>query len=102
MLNTRKRLPTAIVILAIVFVCIQYLPRVGFLIAVQVVVLAALLEFYYLPRKKNIFPHKILGSILALSIGFSFFSAEVSLEMVLYAWLLLTGFYFVASINSLE
>ena len=102
MLNTRKRLPTAIVILAIVFVCIQYLPRVGFLIAVQVVVLAALLEFYYLPRKKNIFPHKILGSILALSIGFSFFSAEVSLEMVLYAWLLLAGFYFVASINSLE
>jgi phosphatidate cytidylyltransferase len=102
MLNIRKRLPTAIVILAIVFVCIQYLPRLGFLIAVQIVVLAALLEFYYLPRKKNIFPHKILGSILALSIGFSFYFADISLDIVLYAWLLVAGFYFVTSINSLE
>ncbi len=102
MLNTRKRLPTALVILAIVFVCIQYLPSVGFLIAVQVVVLAALLEFYYLPRKKDIFPHKILGSILALSIGFTFYSADISLEIVLFAWLLAAGFYFVATINSLE
>jgi phosphatidate cytidylyltransferase len=102
MLNTRKRLPTALVILAIVFVCIQYLPTVGFLIAVQVVVLAALIEFYSLPRKKNIFPPKFLGSILALAIGFSFYSAEISLEMVLYVWLLVAGFYFVASINSLE
>jgi len=102
MLNTRKRLPTAIVILAIVFVCIQYLSRLGFLLAVQVVILAALLEFYYLFRKKNIFPHKVLGAILSLSIGFSFYSADFSLGIVLYGWLLLTGIYFVVSINSLE
>ncbi len=102
MLNTRKRLPTALVILAIVFVCIQYLPRLGFLVAVQVVVLAALLEFYFLPRKKNIFPHKILGSILAVLIGISFYSADISLEIVLFMWLLLAGIYFVATMNSLE
>ncbi|MCK4932943.1 MAG: phosphatidate cytidylyltransferase, partial [Candidatus Aminicenantes bacterium] len=76
MLNTRKRLPTALIILAIVFVCIQYLPRLGFFFAVQVVALAALVEFYYLPRKKSIYPHKILGSILALTIGLSFYSAD--------------------------
>jgi phosphatidate cytidylyltransferase len=102
MLNTRKRLPTALVILAIVFVCIQYLPSLGFLIAVQIVVLAALLEFYYLPRKKNIFPHKVLGCLLALAIGVTFYLADVSLVIVLYAWLLVAGIYFVASINSLE
>ncbi|MGB6339740.1 MAG: phosphatidate cytidylyltransferase [Candidatus Aminicenantaceae bacterium] len=102
MLNTRKRLPTAIIILAIVFFCIQYLPSLGFLIALQIVILVALLEFYYLPRKKNILPHKILGSILALSIGLSFYSADISLEIVLYTWLLVTGFYFVASMDSLE
>jgi phosphatidate cytidylyltransferase len=102
MWNTRKRVPTAIIILIIVYVCIQYFPRLGFFIATQLVILAALIEFYFLPRKKNIFPHKILGSILALSIGLSFYSADISLEIVLYAWLLVTGFYFVASINSLE
>jgi len=102
MLNTRKRLPTALIILAIVFVCIQYLPSLGFFIAVQLVILTALIEFYYLPRKKNIFPHKTLGGILALSIGLSFYSANISLEIVLYFWLLVTGFYFVASMNSLE
>lgn len=102
MLNTRKRLPTALIIIAIVFVCIQYLPHLGFIFAVQVVILAALIEFYYLPRKKNIYPHKILGSILALSIGLSFYSADISLEMVLYAWLLVTGVYFVVTIDSLE
>lgn len=102
MLNTRKRLPTAIVILAVVFVCIQYLPSLGFLLAIQVVILAALLEFYFLPRKKNIFPHKILGSILAVSIGLSFYFTAISLEMVLYAWLLISGIYFFVSMNSLE
>jgi phosphatidate cytidylyltransferase len=102
MLNSRKRVPTALVILAVVFICIQYLPSLGFLIAVQVVALAALLEFYFLPRKKNIFPHKILGCLLALAIGYTFYSADVSLEMVLYGWLLVSGLYFVVSINSLE
>ncbi len=102
MLNTRKRLPTALILLAIVFVCIQYLPRLGFFCAVQVVTLAALLEFYYLPRKKSIFPHKTLGVILALSIGISFYSSDVSLEIVIFAWLLVSGIYFVISIDSLE
>lgn len=102
MLNTRKRLPTALIILAIVFACIQHLPRLGFFIAVQIVILVALFEFYYLPRKKNIFPHKTIGIILALFISLSFYSADVSLELMLFIWLLIAGFYFIVSINSLE
>lgn len=102
MWNTRKRLPTALILLAAVFVCIQYFPSLGFFCAVQIVVLAALLEFYYLPRKKNTFPHKTLGIILALSIGASFFFADVTLQLMTFLWLLFAGIYFVITINSLE
>jgi phosphatidate cytidylyltransferase len=101
MLETRKRLPTALILIALVYACIQYFPRLGFFIAVQVVILAALFEFYHLPEKKNLFPSKVFGIILALGISLSFYFDWLSLELVLFAWLFITGSYFVASMNSL-
>jgi phosphatidate cytidylyltransferase len=101
MLETRKRLPTALVLIALVYACIQYFPRLGFFITVQVAILAALLEFYHLPEKKNLFPSKFFGIILALGISFSFYFDWLSLELVLFAWLFITGSYFVVSMKSL-
>ena len=102
MLNTRKRLPTALVLIAVVFVCIQYFPALGFFFSLQVVILVSLLEFYSLPRKQNVFPSTTLGILLALAIGLSFYFSWFSLEMALVFWLLLASFYCVGSINSLE
>lgn len=102
MLETRKRLPTALVLIALVYACIQYFPKLGFFIAVQVVILASLLEFYHLPEKKNLFPSKVFGLILAAGISISFYFDWLSLELALFAWLFFVGVYFVASMNSLE
>lgn len=102
MFEARKRLPTALILIALVYACIQYFPKLGFFIAVQIVILAALMEFYHLPEKKNLFPSKIFGVILALGISLSFYFDWISLELVLFAWLFSTGIYFVASMNSLE
>jgi len=102
MLETRKRLPTALVLIALVYACIQYFPRLGFFITVQVVILAALVEFYHLHEKKNLYPSKIFGIILAFGISLSFYFSWLSLELVLGGWLLIVGCYFVASMNSLE
>ncbi|MBN1222238.1 MAG: phosphatidate cytidylyltransferase [Candidatus Aminicenantes bacterium] len=102
MWNTRKRIPTALVLIAVVFVCIQYFPRLGFFFAIQVVILASLLEFYYLPQKKNILTNKVMGILLAAGISLSFYFSWLSLGFAVFAWLLLAGIYFVVSINSLE
>jgi phosphatidate cytidylyltransferase len=101
MWETRKRLPTALVLIALVYACIQYFPRLGFFIAVQVVILVALFEFYHLPEKKNLFPSKVFGVILALGISLSFYFNWLSLDLVLFGWLFLAGTYFVATMNSL-
>jgi len=102
MWNTRKRLPTALVLIAVVFVCIQYFPSLGFFFAVQFIILASLSEFYYLPQKKNIITNKVLGILLASVISLSFYFQWISLNLAVFSWFLLAGVYFVASIKTLE
>lgn len=89
------------ILIALGYACIQYFPRLGFFIAVQVVILAALIEFYHLPEKKNLFPSKVFGIILALGISLAFYFDWLSIGMVLFAWLFITGSYFVATMKSL-
>jgi len=101
-MNDKKRLPTAIVLIGILFVSIQFLPRLAFFCFIQVIILFALFEFYNLPIKKKIFLHKTIGILLAIIIGFSFYFDEFSLELGLYVSLVLVGAYFVFSINKLE
>jgi len=101
-MNLNKRLPTALVLLAIVFCVIQYSSRWMFFIVVQITVLASLYEFYSLSRKARIFPRKVLGTFIALIIGVAFYFEMVSIEFVLFTGLLLAGIYFVLSITRLE
>lgn len=90
------------ILIALVYACIHYFPKLGFFMAVQVVIFAALMEFYHLPEKKNLFPNKFFGMVLALGIGLSFYFDWLSLELALFVWLFFIGVYFVASMNSLE
>ncbi len=101
-MSLRKRTPTAIVILALVFVCIQFSADWIFFILIQAVVLVSLWEFYNMASKRKLAPQRILGFAVALIIAFSFFSEAVPLGLALFAALLFTGVYFVLAINKLE
>ncbi|MFB0565395.1 MAG: phosphatidate cytidylyltransferase [Candidatus Aminicenantaceae bacterium] len=101
-MSFRKRLPTALILLAVVFFCIQFLPLVGFFLVLQVFILAPLFEFYNLSIKGNIFPQKTIGIFLALIISMSFFFEEISLEPALFAAIVLTAVYFLISFNRVE
>jgi len=101
-MSLRKRAPTAIIFLVITFLCIQFLPPLGYFLVLQLLILVSLIEFYNLPLKRNLFPKKIIGLILALIISSAFFFEEISLELALFAALLLTAVYFLITFNTIE
>lgn len=101
-MSLRKRLPTALILLAITFVFIQFLPLIGFFIVIQLLILASLLEFYSLFKEKKIYLPMVLGAVLALCISASFYFSEISLALALFICFLITGVYFVSSINKVE
>lgn len=101
-MSLRKRTSTAVVLLALVYVCIQYAADVVFFIVIQALILASLWEFYNLASKRKHVPQRLLGFAVALIVSFSFFFKEFPLGLALFAALLLTGVYFVLAINGLE
>ncbi len=102
-MSLRKRLPTALVLLVLFFLVVQFVPPLGYFVILQILILASLFEFYNLFRYRKLFPEKILGVILALTISLSFyFKEEIPLGMVLFGCLLLAALYFVISFNTVE
>jgi len=101
-MSLRKRTPTAVVILALVFVCIQYSSDLVFFIVVQALILASLWEFYNLASRRKHAPQRILGFAVALIIAFSFYFEAFPLGLALFAALLLCGVYYVLAMNKLE
>ena len=92
----RKRVPTAIVLLGLSFLVVQYGSRTLNFVVLQGLILAALLEFYNLGRKKKLHPQRLLGVLLSLVLGLSyFFRPAFSLGLALFACILVTGVYFV-------
>ncbi len=92
----RKRIPTAIVLLGLLFVIIQYGSKILNFVALQALILAALIEFYNLGRKKRLRPQRLLGVLLSLVIGLSFlFRPAFSLGLALFACFLVMGAYYV-------
>ena len=97
-----KRTSTAFVLLALVFVCIQFAGDPLFFLVIQVIVLISLWEFYNLAARRNHAPRKILGSVVALIIAASFYFEALPLGLALFAAILLTGVYYVLAIARLE
>ncbi len=92
----RKRIPTAIVLLGLFFLIVQYGSQALNFVVLQALILAALLEFYNLGRKKKLHPQKLLGVLLSLVIGLSYlFRPAFSLSLALFACILATGAYYV-------
>jgi phosphatidate cytidylyltransferase len=98
----RKRLPTALVLLALLFAAIQYTSDWAYFLIIQIVVLASLLEFYNLASRRKLAPQKVIGFFLALLIAASFYFEAFSLELALFVALLVLGIYFILAMNTLE
>jgi len=101
-MNMLKRTATAAVLIPLVLVSLFYFSRLGFFILIQVVMLASLLEFYNLPRKKKIFPARLIGVLLAFTISASFYFSAIPLALALFACLFGLGLYYFLSIDRLE
>ncbi|UCE42949.1 MAG: phosphatidate cytidylyltransferase [Candidatus Aminicenantes bacterium] len=101
-MSLRKRTSTAVVLLVIIFACIQYSSDLVYFIVIQALVLASLWEFYNLASRKKHAPQRILGFSVALIIAFSFYFEAFPLEVALFVALLICGVYYVLAINKLE
>lgn len=101
-MNMLKRTATAAVLIPLVLVSLLYFSRLAFFILIQLVILASLLEFYNLPRKKKIFPAREIGVILAFTISLSFYFAKFPLELALFVCVFVLGLYFLLTVNRLE
>lgn len=98
-----KRLRTAVLLLAPLFLIFQYGSPLLIFIAIQAFILASLLEFFGLARKKGLRPQAPLGLVIALAISFSFFfRASFPLDVALFAALLLTAVFFIVSFRRVE
>lgn len=102
-MNLLKRLRTAFLLLVPLFLVIQYGSPLLLFIVLQVFILAALLEFYSLARRKRLKPQVPLGLAIALTISLSFyFRASFPLDIALFAAILLTAVFFVISFQRVE
>jgi phosphatidate cytidylyltransferase len=98
----RKRLPTALVLLALLFAAIQYTSDWAYFLIIQIVVLASLFEFYDLAAKRKLAPQKVIGFVFALIIAASFYFETVPLGLALLIALLVLAVYFLLAMNTLE
>lgn len=101
-MNFLKRTLTALILLPLLYICIHYFSDAVFFGVVQVIILAALIEFYQLPRKKFIFPERTLGIVIAFLLSASFIWHRLPLELALFTTLLIAVVYFVLTAGSLE
>jgi phosphatidate cytidylyltransferase len=101
-MSLRKRFPTAVILLAVLFVVIQWTSALIFFLFLQTFIIVALLEFYNLARRRKWAPRRTAGILFALLIGASFYFKELPFEMALIIGLMLAGAYFVVSFNTIE
>jgi len=101
-MNYRKRFFTALVLLSMVFVGIQYFPPLAYFLFIQIFILAALFEFYQLPTKNGIHPYKVLGIAIALLISASYYVESLSLAVALFVSLAVGIVVYVVTVNNAE
>jgi phosphatidate cytidylyltransferase len=102
-MNLLKRLRTALFLLVPLFFLFQYGSMLLLFIVAQLFIVAALLEFFNLARKKKLHPHVPLGLAAALIISLSFyFRASFPFELALFGALLLTAAFYVFTFRRVE
>jgi phosphatidate cytidylyltransferase len=101
-MSLQKRLPTAVVLIGLLFVIIQYAPKLVLYVFQQAFIVGALVEFYNLAERNSLRPHKILGIGLALVVSLTFYFPSFPLEIALFGGLLAAAVYFVVYVDNQE
>jgi phosphatidate cytidylyltransferase len=101
-MSLRKRTPTAIVFLAIVFAVIQFTPNIVMFLFLQGIVVASLIEFYNLAQRRKHFPERLLGVVMALILCAPFYFKAIPFELALFGCFLLAGLWYVITFNTIE
>ncbi len=101
-MSLRQRAPTAIILLAVLLVLIQWAPAWAFFAAIQAAMIAALWEFYNLARRRRWRPLRGVGLVMALLISASFYEPRFPLAAALFLGIFLAAASFVAAFNTLE
>jgi phosphatidate cytidylyltransferase len=101
-MSLRQRFPTALILLAVLFALVQWASPPVFFLVIQALVIAALIEFYNLAKKKKLEPRPAVGIGFALMIGASFYFTALPFELALIAGLLLAGLYYLVAVNTIE
>jgi phosphatidate cytidylyltransferase len=90
------------ILLAILFVVVQYAPPVVILLALQVVILAALFEFYGLAAKAGHRPRAAVGVVLVVLLAVSVYAPAFPLSMAIFVGLLFAALFYVIAVNEAE
>ncbi len=97
-----QRTKTAIIILGVLFVIIQFAPPWVFFLALQLTIIGGLLEFYSLSNRRKFYPKKLLGCLFALIIGATFYFDSFPFLLGFTVMTLITFVYYVIDTNTLE
>jgi phosphatidate cytidylyltransferase len=101
-MSLRQRFPTAMILLGILFVVVQYAPPIVILVALQALILAALLEFYGLASKAGLRPRAAVGIVFAGLLAVSAFIPDFPLSMAIFIGILFTALVYVVAVNRAE
>ncbi len=101
-MNIVKRFWTALVLLTALFLVLEYGNKWVLFAALQAVVIASLIEFYNLARRRRLYPAAVLGILFALLLGASFLIEGLTLELALFAGLLGLGVFYVVVSRTIE
>lgn len=95
-----RRVLVAFILIPLVFLGIYFLPSILFFLALQIIILFALAEFYLLSEKKGYHPIKFLGFIFSLILGLNFLMDFKYFSELIFLLLFVIGLYFLFFTNS--
>jgi phosphatidate cytidylyltransferase len=97
-----QRTKSAIIIIGVLFVIIQFTSPSVFFLTLQLVIIGGLLEFYNLSNRRKFYPKKLLGCLFALMIGATFYFDQFPFLQGFTIIIIIAFIYFVIDTNSLE
>ncbi len=102
-MNFKKRTITALILLSIVLTIIQWASNPIFFAFIQLIIMAAIIEFNGLAQRRNLRPQSLLSLLSALIVSLSFVHPEkFSLSQAIVILLFIFCLYFLVYTNSLE
>jgi len=101
-MSLRRRLPTAVILLAVLLAVIQWASPLVFFAVLQLFVVAGLLEFYGLARRRKVRAMTVAGIAFALLLEIPWVVPEMRPEMALFLGLFGLGVVFLIGVRSLE